>query len=192
MQSSINITISPKFEVEKIVTELINKNFAAAEIACVNAASDTVDYIRNYIYQHSHSEGRTNRLGMSIDFYPETQATGGKLSFFCGIGKISELDANAPYWHIINYGGFTFIAATGQGVGGAFDRIDAPSSSQAGAGNGGQRWEWNSYGLGKGSETFIMYPKSPIEGKHYLEAGIVKLKNELRKNVQEAIALAKK
>jgi len=180
MQSSINITISPKFEVEKIVTELINKNFAAAEIACVNAASDTVDYIRNYIYQHSHREGRTNRLGMSIDFYPETQATGGKLSFFCGIGKISELP---PYWKIINYGGFTTVAAEGRGVSGDFNG-NKPDGNYAGTGNGGERW--NNPG------EYVMYPKSPIEGKHYLEAGIVKLKNELRKNVQEAIALAKK
>lgn len=180
MPSYISISVYPKFEPEKILTKLINVNFLAAEKAVVEAASTIVEYMQNYIYQHSKRSGQTGTLAKAIDFYPETQMTGSKkLSFECGIGKISELP---KYWKIINFGGFSAAAMMGTGVPGSFNG-NPPEAGKAGTGIGNERW---------GNGKFVMFPKNEIAGKHYIEAAKVRLNNELRKNIQEALALASK
>lgn len=170
----MKVSIYPKFDSIKIVDEWIGQDWFRFQ-NLVNILGDhLLNYMQTYINARSHREGRTGNLANSIKKYDLPNTGIGEASVGWGIGLISEMDKLAPYWYLINYGGKTFVANFGMGVGGYFGAGDAPDSSKAGTGIGTQRFT-QEYG------QFVMYPKNPIKGINYIESTRQKLDQEIRK-----------
>ena len=76
-----------------------------------------------------------------------------------GLGDVDFLDSEFPYWKMLNYGGL--ISA--QKVPGWFGRRSRPVEGKAG---GKDIYHYHPYD----GANFMMTPKVPMEGIHYLEA----------------------
>ena len=86
-----------------------------------------------------------------------------------GIGKISQLKTNAPYFEVLDVGGYVPYSTRKGAPLGSFEG-DAPNSSVV---SGNQNWERS------GEKGFFMKPKSPIEGIDYIGKAIRNLDKEL-------------
>jgi len=89
-----------------------------------------------------------------------------------GIGKISKLKELAPYWEVLNDGGY--IPPANMGYFG--DNFRAPE-----AGGAGEDWKHT----GKGSNFHFMRPSKAIEGIDYIGKSIRQFNKDLKKEVQE-------
>ena len=89
-----------------------------------------------------------------------------------GIGNINKLKSDAPYWEVIDQGGYVpYSTAKGAPLG-SFEG-DAP------AGSGNQNWEKS------GDKGFFMKPKNPIEGINYVGKAINNMQKELKKTMED-------
>ena len=172
---SFNLTASftPKFITSKIVSETITKDWFQFQDRVFDLGQTILQYLQTYITSHSHRDGKTGTLANAMRLY--SKAVPGEATVGWGIGKISELDQLAPYWHLVNFGGKTFVAQFGMGVGGSFNG-DAPISSKAGTNIGTQRFDWAPYTEG----SFVMFPKNPIRPMNYIEATKMQIDREIR------------
>lgn len=84
-----------------------------------------------------------------------------------GIGDKRILNARAPYWRVLNDGGYVPLSTTDKGVLGFFGSGDKPDPSQRGVGKGSQNWTYTTGGFGPG--IYYMKPTSPIKGRRYIE-----------------------
>lgn len=116
----------------------------------------TRDQMRFYLTDSITRDGSTGNLGKSINYYVEDFGE----VFSVGVGSIPELNRQAPYWYIINYGGYTTISARGLTIYGSFNG-NQPDSALKGTGVGTQRFRED----GK----FPMTPEFPIAAKNYIE-----------------------
>jgi len=91
-----------------------------------------------------------------------------------GIGHIPSLQAQSPYWYVLNYGktitGSRFIPARGKGVPGYFQPSGAPSANKR---NGREPFIYS-------PGTFMMYPKQAIRPINYIESTQFRLSNDFR------------
>jgi hypothetical protein len=110
----------------------------------------------------------TNKLEDAIT--AETLNTTGGVEV--GIGNINKLKAEAPYYEVINSGGFVPNRGNLVPVGGF-----APGESKPNAANF-REGQWN---VGGGNSTFK--PKKPIEGIHYVDRTIEWLDKALKEFV---------
>lgn len=92
-----------------------------------------------------------------------------------GIGRISHLKTNAPYFEVLDKGGYIPYSTVGGAPLGSFEG-DAPNSSVV---SGNQIWERS------GEKGFFMKPKSPIEGIDYIGKAIRNLDKELKITMEE-------
>ncbi len=118
-------------------------------------ALSTADHMRRIISTSKRRSGSQNRLENSITVEPI-----GKNGF--GIGNIMFMDRLAPYWFLINYGGFSAPALRGMTVPGFFGAGDPPMSGYKGTGVGHQKFTY-------ARNTFMMKPESPIMAMNYIE-----------------------
>lgn len=130
---------------------------------------ETRDYMRKAIKDAEVRQTNTGNLINAIDYYIENKTN----SFTVGVGSIPYLNIRAPYWYIINYGGFTSVAARGETLYGGFGRgagqnLVPPDASLAGTnepgrgGGGAERFY-------TGGPMYPMTPKNPIAPKNYIE-----------------------
>ena len=105
-----------------------------------------------------------------------------------GIGNIDELNKNAPYWSVQNYGvtknNEPFIPGNGKNVPyGAFKNTGKPVP-----GGSGERWEkGKENAIGKFGAYHTFSAKKPIEPKHYIEAGKRYIEQNLDKIIRKYI-----
>jgi hypothetical protein len=91
-----------------------------------------------------------------------------------GIGRISKLKTNAPYYEVLDAGGYVpYSTVKGAPLGSFYG--NPPT-----AGGNGDNWERS------GNKGFFMKPKKPIEGIDYIGKAIRNLDIELR-NVMEKL-----
>jgi hypothetical protein len=131
----------------------------------------TADHMRNTIStsKKRHSFGSN----LEDNILAETLDTTGGVEV--GIGRISQLKANAPYFEVLDVGGYVpYSTAKGAPLG-SFEG-DAPSSSVV---SGNQNWERS------GNKGFFMKPKSPIEGIDYIGKAIRNLDKELKDTMEK-------
>jgi len=76
-----------------------------------------------------------------------------------GIGNITFLKSKAPYWEVLNEGGYVPYSTAKAAPLGSFEG-DRPDSSVV---SGNQNWERS------GNKGYFMKPKTPIEGIHYID-----------------------
>lgn len=101
----ISVTITPNFNSKIIYDEIIGKNWFEFQNQLFEAGNTMLSYMQQFITSKVKGES-TGNLVRSIKLYSEAGAGTGSVSW--GIGLISEMDALAPYWHIIDVGGSGF------------------------------------------------------------------------------------
>lgn len=96
------------------------------------------------------------------------------------IGKVSALEENAPYWKLINYGGKINVPTMNfkngrkvKGYFGHFGQRGAPGTATK------ETFKFGSAPL------FLMQPKRPITGMHYLEFMSMQFEKILTKKLKE-------
>jgi hypothetical protein len=139
---------NPKKMVRKVVIvgKGVNKAMDMLGIEVVKKFQDVIKKSRRRGPSRSG-----NRMSKSIKKY-----RGGKgISYWVGIGKVLEMDTLAPYWRVINYGGFIPPPSVGY-----FGDHNPPD-----AGLVGQGYEpWT-----EGADGFYMIPKSAIRPMNFVE-----------------------
>ena len=120
---------------------------------------DTVEFMRTTIH-NSAKRGSMGNLGNAIRKY---QGYFGPVEWV-GVGLIDELNQKAPYWSVVNYGGYVPPANIGM-----FENTGAPDSSLTGRGTE----VWHHVGTAAaayGLNFWFMRPKSPIRPMNYIES----------------------
>lgn len=155
----INIQVSGiKESIERLEKVVAGVNYITSEVG-----DETVEYMRNVI-KNSARRGSLGTLGKSINV--ESGDTG--TIHWVGVGRKSQL---APYWSVVNYGGYS-PPTTGKYVPlGAF-----PDGAPVAGKTGGT---WN---VGAGNYTFLddKYPKQEIRPMNYIEITMGRMVNVLR------------
>ena len=149
------------------------KNFQNMDIATpeilIKIGSQTTNRMKAVIKQSIKRAGSTGTLANSIDYKIIRM---GKGYTKVGIGNTEVMSSVAPYWKIINYGGFG-----SRRVGGYFDEGQPPSSSSTGTGN----WHHNVGGNMVGANNFWMNVQNPIKPMRYIERTVAWLRVSYRK-----------
>jgi hypothetical protein len=125
------------------------------------------------IEEHPKQEGKVERLTQRNNLYntieagttlKEIKTEDGHYKYELGIGEKRDLQLHAPYWKVINYGGYVPPPTIGY-----FGNGKGPL-----AGGGGERFTATGGWKGtnpytRGGNSFLMVPKKPITGMHYIE-----------------------
>jgi len=128
-------------------------------------SDETRDNMRMTIQTNKHREGSANRLEKSINSYKESDTA-------YGVGLITEMDTYAPYWKLINWGGF--VSERARRVPGYFGNNEAPAFGYKGTGIGWQHFQYtpNEASADRGG-TFLMKVDNPIMAMNYIEKTIM-------------------
>ena len=109
----ITLKIAPRFRTKEFTDEIIRKQWMTFQRGALNVGARVFRYMRLYINQYRKRKG-TGNLAKSVTFEKEV----GMARFWFGIGDINVLNANAPYWYVLNYGkkftGGAFIPGGGK------------------------------------------------------------------------------
>lgn len=139
----------------------IKFQFITVQDGLVKLGTETRDKMRQVIQDRTTRGGGTGNLQKSIEVYKEKSSDG----ILVGVGKLSDMKAQAPYWYLMNYGGFSGAAKHGTVLWGSFGgSTPQPLGRFAGTGVGRQHWTPASPG-----QMWPMTPKSPVAAKNYIE-----------------------
>lgn len=145
------------FDLEKMANQIIRDNWIDFQIHMTEKIGPlTAQYMRNYIQEHQKRDKGDNNLSNHMVSVPLYGFGFAKSGF--GIGNISELNIEAPYWHLINYGGMHPMAKMGKGVYGEF--TDGPARGKTD----------ETARFIQGSSGPIMFPLNPIMPMNYIDA----------------------
>lgn len=125
-------------------------------------ANSTRDHFHQVIKAKTYRQPSTGTLAKAINVYELNDLGPNRIGF--GVGDKDELNYTAPYWYIINYGGYIPAALSGRILWGNFNG-QPPDSRYSGS------------NPGAGTETFYknqlplypMRPVNPIGAKNYIE-----------------------
>jgi hypothetical protein len=138
-------------KLEDVVKEInVLKNRLNDDMTIV--AEKAANFLKKYI--NSRRKRRSVNIKSITDAFDIGTVKRSKDELYIGIGNTAELNRRYKYWKVLNYGGYTPPPNRG-----FFDGAGRPS-------RGGSRQGW--YHTGSKSD-FLMIPKKPIEGIHYLE-----------------------
>lgn len=170
------VTITPVFNVYRWTKTKLDTDWLEFQERALELGQRSYNYMIGYIMSHKkraqspHLDG-TLPLEKSIRFHVITTAPA-RIEW--GIGHIPSLQAQSPYWYVLNYGktisGGRFIPARGKGVPGFFQPSGRPMANKA---NGKEPFIYS-------PNTFVMYPKRAIRPINYIESTQFKLGNEFR------------
>lgn len=157
----MKITVQRFGDPLKIERDILTQ-FIALKDATKTLGEATRDHMRHVIKTTKHRPaGSRGNLEKSIDFYVEDLPN----NYTVGVGLRSHMDQVAPYWYIVNFGGFTTVSARGETIWGNFEGY-APRITSAGTGVGTESFFKTGFG---GGESFPMTPKNPIWAMNYIE-----------------------
>jgi len=163
------IRISIDWQGQKGLDNLIryienNLVYAEAQEGVRVLGHHTADNMRETISSSKKRPSFGNNLESNIN--AETLNTTGGVEV--GIGRISQLKANAPYFEVLDVGGYVpYSTAKGAPLGSFYGDPPIPGGS-------GQNWERS------GEKGFFMKPSKAIEGIDYIGKAIRNLDKELR------------
>ena len=147
----------------------------------------TVEVMKDRIEQtRKREKGKEGGLTSLIEM--EVIDTTGKIHF--GIGNIEKLKEQAPYYKFINDGG-KIPGQKGNSPPkrvpyGIFSNYPKPSSEVP------QTGRWIEKGKDEEGKSYTFTPKKPVEGKHFIEAGIFFFKRKLKEVLKKYVAMTRK
>jgi len=140
----------------------------------------TVEVMKDRIEQtRKREKGKEGGLASLIEM--EVIDTTGKIHF--GIGNIEKLKEQAPYYKFINDGGKIPVKKVPYGI---FSNYPKPSSEVP------QTGRWIVGGKDEEGKSYTFTPKKPVEGKHFIEAGIFFFKRNLKEILKKYVAMTRK
>lgn len=170
------VTITPVFRVHEWTRKKLESTWMDFQNRALRLGQRTYVYMINYIRSHKkrgqspHLDG-TLPLEKSIKLH--ILATAPAIVSW-GIGDLSVLQTQSPYWYVLNYGktvsGKRFIPGGGKAVPGYFQPSGRPDANKK---NGREPFIYD-------PGTFVMYPKNPIRPINYIESTNFKLGSEFR------------
>jgi hypothetical protein len=98
----LSASFTPKFDSKTIYNEFIGKEWFKFQLLAYELGEHILQYLQTYINSHAKKE-HTGNLANAMTL--ERHAGAGEAQVSWGIGKISDLNIQVPYWKIINYGG---------------------------------------------------------------------------------------
>jgi len=163
----LKMSITPKFNTKTIVSDTIGRTWFTFQNEAHLLGVALTAYMQSYINSNRRRRGGTGNLAKAIKFYPLN--TVGVVSW--GIGSIAELNQQAKYWYVVNFGkkitGEDFVPYNGKFTPGSFEG-SRPNHAFAG-GRGVMHFN-------KGDHSgFGMKAKSVIRNINYIEATRAKL-----------------
>ena len=167
------IRVSVDFQGRKAFDNLMryieNLPFVKAEGEVANLADKTIETMQNKINSsRKRPDKGTHALENSIDWTELINDPGRELVI--GIGNIAKMKAEAPYFEVLNDGGYVPPANLGY-----FGEGESPVK-----GGSGQNWTHTG-----NSKDFFMKPKKAIEGIGYVDDGLRFLSKEMDKLLKE-------
>lgn len=157
---------------------LKNIDFVRAEAEVMNIANNAIENMKTTIdSSRKRPDKGTHKLENALGEPEEVLNDPGK-ELIIGIGRISTLKAEAPYWEVLDVGGYIPPANIGyftSGSGLSGDKTFPES------GITGQNW----IHTGKGQGSFFMKPKSPIEGIDYIGKATRTIDQELKATIEK-------
>ena len=129
----------------------------------VELSYDTLNMMREIIVQNKKRPSLGGNLEETLDVDILNTTAGVSI----GIGNISDLKAKAPYYEVLNDGGYVPYSTVGSAPLGSFYG-DRPEK-----GGSGQNWERS------GEKGFYMKPKKAIEGISYIDLSVRNLTAQL-------------
>ena len=158
----LKLKITPRFSTKEIIDSTIKKDWFLFQLEAHNMGIALTAYMQSYINSNRKRRGGTGNLAKTIKFYPLN--TAGVVSW--GIGSIAELNQQAKYWYVVNYGkkitGEAFVPYNGKFTPGSFEG-SRPNPAFA----GGQGVQHFNKGDGSG---FGLKAKSAIRPINYIES----------------------
>lgn len=143
-----------------------NTFYFEAQNKMMDLAEETVFNMRKIIQENKVRRTSGNNLEKTIEAIPLNTTGGVEI----GIGDIQKLNTDAPYWRVIDIGGYVPYSNTAGAPLGSFEG-DRP---QTGIVSGNQNWERS------GEKGFFMKPKSPIVGIDYIGRSLRQLNRDLK------------
>jgi len=138
----------------------LSKQIDTASVHIQQGLIDLANRLRNKMVENIESKrkrprtGTSGWLGKHILVYPLINSV--------GIGDKNVLNARAPYWRVLNEGGYIPLSTVSHGVLGFFGSGDKPVT-----GGSGQNWTFTTGGHRPG--IYFMKPSKPIKGIRYIE-----------------------
>jgi len=141
-------SIQLKGTLPKDFAKIIKKKTIVMEVACGELGLDVTQFMRDTINSNVTRKPHTGNLANSITLDAKI---GSKYSKFC-VGDMKILQIKAPYWRVVNDGGYIPPPVVGLFSGG----------NKPIAGAGGERFM-------QGSTGALLRPNKPIEPMNYIE-----------------------
>jgi hypothetical protein len=168
----INIIWEGKRGLENLIRYIENNDlYFLAQDKTRDLAYETVLSMREMIVEGKKRHSFGNNLESNINA-EDISTTGG---IDIGIGNISDLKANAPYYEVLDRGGYIPYSTVKGAPLGSFEG-DRPDGNVV---SGNQNWERS------GNKGYFMKPKSAIEGLDYIGRSLRNLDLELKVMVEE-------
>jgi len=149
---TVKITTSGKNPIN-FLHDIPTRFYPEMQSRLVELAEMTVNRMREII---SSSKKRPS-MGSNLEDTITSEILDSTGGIGIGIGNITYLKSKAPYFEVLNEGGYVPYSTVGGAPLGSFYG-DRPV-----VGGSGQNWERS------GEKGFFMKPKKPIEGIHYIE-----------------------
>lgn len=161
---SLRVEWKGKKGLENLIKSIENISFVRAEAEIATVADKTVAHMQNTIQENKkRPDLGTHKLENSIDWDEVLNIPGKKL--IVGIGNIDKIKSEAPYFEVLDAGGYVPPANIGYFTSGSGMSGDKTPPE---AGSSGQNWVHT----GKEKGSFYMKPKKAIEGIDYIEKAI--------------------
>lgn len=162
----INIEWKGKKGFDNLIRYIENNSlYFEAQSEIVDLGEQTAESMRTVISNEKKRHSFGNNLESNINSEILNETAGVEV----GIGRISQLKANAPYFEVLDKGGYVPYSTVKGAPLGSFEG-DKPSGSASPV----QNWERS------GDKGFFMKPKKAIEGIDYIGKAIRALDRQLR------------
>jgi len=166
---NINISWEGKKGLDSLIRYIEGMDFVRVEAEVASVADKTVEHMKETINSsRKRPDKGTHKLENAIDWTELINNPGRELVI--GIGNIGKLKQEAPYFEVLDVGGY----------------VPPANFGYFGAGNspivGGSGENWTHTGKAKGS--YYMQPKKAIEGIDYIGKAIRNLDKELKETIE--------
>jgi hypothetical protein len=168
---------NPILQIESKIRYIKNLPFVRVEGEAANLADKTVEVMQTKIdTSRKRPDQGTHKLENSIDWTELINDPGRTL--IIGIGNIAKMKEEAPYFEVIDAGGYTPVGNIGFFTSGSGMSGDKTFPE---GGSGGQTWVHT----GKENGSFFMKPSKAIEGIDYTGEGQRFLEKEMDNMLKE-------
>lgn len=159
----------------RFVRNLVSETHFEVQEMLLEATEQTRDRMRQIIQEAKKRASTGNNLEKSID----VEILNTEAGFAAGIGNINRLESDAPYYMVLNDGGYVPYSTVKGAPLGSFEG-EAPSKEFYML-PGNAAWERS------GSKGFFMKPQTPIEGIDYIGIAERELRDKIIKETREVI-----